>query len=110
MKTLTVFVNDQVAYEHDKATHFDERQLAFLDKMDSDMDRGIKIYGELITHPDTRQRATFVAMNLLKALKQENEPIITASCAYLINRLPALIEVRARDQGNRVSIELVEEH
>jgi len=49
-------------------------------------------------------------MNLLKALKQDNEAIIFVSCAYLTNRLPALIEVRAMDQGNRVTIELVEEH
>ena len=74
------------------------------------MDRGIKIQGELITNPDSRQRATFVAMNLIRALQQSNEAIISASCAYLVNRLPSLIEVRARDQGNTVNLELVEEH
>jgi hypothetical protein len=110
MKTLTVYANDDIAYEYDKETTIDEQKLAFFDKMDGDMDRGIKIQGELITNPDSTQRATFVAMNLIRALRQDNEAIISASCAYLANRLPALIEVRTRDQGNTVNIELVEEH
>jgi len=110
MKSLTIFANDQIAYEYDKETTIDEQRLAFFDKMDSDMDRGIKIQGELITKPDTKQRATFVAMNLIRAIKQDNQAIISASCAYLTNRIPALIEVRARDQGSTVNIELVEEH
>lgn len=109
METLTVYANDEIAYEYNKEIIIDEQKLAFFDKMDSDMDRGIKIQGELITNPDSKQRATFVAMNLIRALGQDNQAIISASCAYIINRLPALIEVRARNQGNTVSIELVEE-
>ena len=77
---------------------------------DSDMGRGIKIRGELLANPDARQKATFVAMNLIRALKQDNQPIIFSSCAYLVNRLPALVEVRANDQGDTVNIDLVEEH
>lgn len=110
MKLLTVFANDDIVYEYDKDKTLDEKQLAFLDKIDGDMERGIKIQGELIPVPDKKQRATFVAMNLIKALKQDNNAIISASCAYLTHRLPALIEVRAKDQGNMVTIELVEEH
>jgi hypothetical protein len=110
MKILTVYTNDEIAYEYDKEASIDEQKLAFLDKMDGDMDRGIKIQGELIPDPDKKQRATFVAMNLLKALKQGNNAVISASCAYLVNRLPALTEVHAKDQGNTVVIELVEEH
>ena len=110
MKKLTIFANDQVAHECDKEIRFEEGQLAFLDKMDSDMNRGIKIQGKLITNPDSKQRATFVAMNLIKALQQDNQAIVHASCAYLINRLPKLVEVHANDQGSAVNIELVEEH
>lgn len=110
MKLLSIFANDKLIYEFDKARELDERQIAFLDKMDGDMGRGIKIQGELILEPDKKQRATFVAINLLKALKQDNNAIIAASCAYLSQRLPALIEVRAKDHGNTVAIELVEEH
>ena len=110
MKTLIIYANDQVAYEYDKETAVDEQKLALFDKMDSDMARGIKIQGELIADPDSKQRATFMAMNLIRAIKQDNQPIVSASCAYLANRLPALIEVHARDKGDTVDIELVEEH
>jgi len=48
-------------------------------------------------------------MNLIKALQQDNEAVITASCAYLVNRFPKLIEVHANDHGNAVKIELLEE-
>ena len=72
MISLTIFANDQISYEYDKETIIDEQRLAFFDKMDSDMDRGIKIQGKLITEPDTKQRATFVAMNLIRAIKQDN--------------------------------------
>lgn len=110
MKTLTVFINDQIAHEYDKELTIDEQKLTFFDKMDADMDQGIKIQGKLIPSPDLKQRATFVAMNLIRALQQDNQAIISASSAYLANRLPSLAEVHARDQGNTVNIELVEEH
>jgi hypothetical protein len=110
MKSLTVFANDQVVFEYDKETALDDQKLAFFDKMDANMARGIKIQGELITDPNAKQRATFVAMNLIRALKQDNQAIIYASCAYLVNRLPSLVEVHARDSGNTVNVELIEEH
>ena len=110
MKLLTIFANDQVAFSYDKESDVDDQKLAFFDKMDADMNRGINIHGELITDPNTKQRAKFVAMNLIRALKQDNQSIILASCAYLANRLPAIIEVHARDSGNTVNVELVEEH
>jgi hypothetical protein len=48
-------------------------------------------------------------MNLIKGLQQENEAIIQASCAYLVNRYPALIEVHVNDDGDAVKIELIED-
>lgn len=110
MKKLTVFINDQVAYECDREIDLEPEQLKFLDKMDNDMDRGVKIQGELIASPDIRQRATFITMNLIKALQQENDAAKFASCAYLIKRMSSLVEVRASDQENSINIELIEEH
>ncbi|MGD8999437.1 MAG: hypothetical protein PVF75_03410 [Granulosicoccaceae bacterium] len=109
MKKVTIFVNNQAVYEYDKEVPIDDQKLAFLDKMDSDMARGIKIQGELIPHPDKHQRATFVTMNFIRALQQENEVLIAAYSAYLANRLPGLVEVHANDHGSRIKIELVEE-
>ncbi|MEA1890980.1 MAG: hypothetical protein U9N50_14535 [Pseudomonadota bacterium] len=109
MNTLTFLVNDQVVHEVDRELVLADEQLAFLDNMDRSMDAGIKLYGELIAEPDIKQRATFVVMNLLRALQQENEAIASVSSAYLVNCCPSLAEVHAKDEGDKVVIELVEE-
>lgn len=110
MKKLTIFVNEQAVYDYDRGNSIGEQQLAFLDKMDSDMKKGIKVKGELIAQPDSQQRAIFVAMNLLKALQQDNDAAISASCAYLVTRNPALIEVHANDGEKTINIEFINEH
>lgn len=81
MDKLGVFINNEIVFEFDRDIRFSDQQLAFLDKMDSDMDQGIKIYGELLTNPDAQQRANFIAMNPVRALQQDNEAVITSSCA-----------------------------
>lgn len=110
MNTLNLFVNEQLTIEYDRSTELDEGQLAFLDVMDKDMDRGLKIDGEMIADPDTKQKATFVTMNLIRALQHEDDARVTVLCAYLATRLPHTVEVHARDQADRIAIEFVEEH
>ena len=107
MKKLTIFINDQVAYECDREMNLEPEQLKFLDKMDNDMDRGVKIQGKQFSRPDDKQRAIFVAMNLIKALQQDNDAAKYVSCAYLVKRLPGLVEVRASDQENTISIDAI---
>ena len=109
MKSLTILVNNQTVFEYDRDMTIEADKLTFLDKMDSDMRRGIKIQGELISDPDTQQRAKFVVMNLIKALQQDNQAVIQASCAYLVHRLPDLVEVQVNDVGSKLDIELVDE-
>jgi len=108
MDNLTIYINNEVVLEFRRDYHIDDEQLAFLDRMDANMDKGIKIYGELLENPNSRQRATFVTMNLIKALQQDNQAIQTASCVYLINRMPELIEVHAKNSDNKIIIELIE--
>ena len=110
MNQLSIIINDQPAFEYDRSKGLDEKQLEFLDRMDQDMQRGFKIHGEMIAEPDRKQKATFVAMNLLRALQQEDHAKIAVSCAYLSSRLPNVVEVHARDQDNRIEIEFVEAH
>ena len=109
MNKLAVFVNNELVFECNREITFEENQLAFLDRMDSDMENGIKIQGELLVKPDSQQRATFVVMNLIKALQQGNEAVLSASCAYLASRHPGLVEVHANDDLESVKVELVEE-
>ena len=107
MEMLAIIVNGELAYEYNKASALSTQQREFLDRMDQDMGRGLKIRGELINNPDTQQRATFMAMNLIKALMQQDEAKIMVSCAYLASRLPGLIEVQARDEDGEVAVELI---
>lgn len=106
---LAVLVNNEQVFEFDRDLAFDEEKLAFFDRMDADMDKGIRIHGELIVAPDSKQRARFVVMNLIKALQQDNQAVISVSCAFLLHRFPALIEIQANDNGDSINIELVEE-
>jgi hypothetical protein len=110
MGFLDIIINDELAFQYDRSTVLDDRQLAFVEQMDRDMDRGIRMYGELITEPDSKQKARFVAMNLLKGLQQQDNARIEVSCAYLGSRLPQVVEVHARDMDGRVNIEFIEEH
>ena len=109
MNTVTLLVNNEAIFKFNKEILLNEEQLAFFDKMDSDMKNGIKLQGKLISKPDAKQRSTFVAMNLIKALQQDNQAAISSSCAYLVDRHPALIEIYAKDHENEIRIELVEE-
>ena len=109
MNKLVIFINHKVVFEFDRVVLLEVEQSSFLDKMDNDMKVGIKIDGELLENPDDLQRATFIAMNLIKALQQNNDATIFATCAYLVNRLPKLIELHANDCDDSIKIEFIEE-
>ena len=109
MNKLVIFINNEVVYEYDRVVMLEVEQSSFLDKMDNDMKVGIKIQSELLENPDDLQRATFIAMNLIKALRQNNDATVFATCAYLVNRLPELIEVHANDYEDSIKIEFIEE-
>jgi len=110
MKNITVFVNNEAVYDYDRDITIEEEQLVFLDKMDSDMEKGIKIKGKLVSKPDSEQRATFVAMNMIKALQQGNDAAIYASSAYLVHRNPTLSEVHVNDEGKTINVEFINEN
>ena len=110
MNKLSLFVNDQLTFEYERSTELDDKQLEFLEKMDKNMESGFRIYGEMIAKPDVQQKATFVTMNLIRALQQEDHAKVAVSCAYLATHLPHTAEVHARDQDDRIAIEFVEEH
>lgn len=109
MSKLSLLLNNEVVYDHDRDIHLEDQQLAFLDKMDADMSKGIKISGQLITNPDEDQRLKFIVLNLIKGLKQENEAVISSSTAYLVARRPALVEVHITDGDSGIDIEFVDE-
>jgi len=104
---LVVLVDDRPQLEYDRGKALPDRQLLYLDRMDSKMDAGIHLDGSSVQNPDPLQRARFVALHLIEALQQDNEALVAASCAYLAQRLPGLQQVRAHLTGDGFTAELV---
>lgn len=104
---LTVFIDDASILEYDRNQRLPGKQREYLDKMDLDMDRGFDLGGEHIDNPDKNERAKFVAMNLIRAIEANNEPMMAATCSYLANRYDDLAEVRANAQGEDMMMDLV---
>ncbi|MDH5446496.1 MAG: hypothetical protein OEY52_13155 [Gammaproteobacteria bacterium] len=107
MKTIKFIINDDVVFEHDKDTAIPEEKAEFLNKMDKDMGKGLKINGELISKPNQEERSRFIVLNLIKAFQQDNHAIISASCAYLMSRIPGLHEVRISHLPENIDIDFV---
>ncbi len=104
---LTIVINgaSQVAYDRGKplAGH----QAEFLDKMDNSMDAGIVLGDVEITSPSMLQRAQFVALQLVSAIRESDEQRVAAMLAYLANRIPELKQVRATSKDQDVGFDFV---
>lgn len=74
------------------------------------MKAGITIHGDFFENPDDLQRARFIAMNLINALQENNDATVFATCAYLVNRMPGLIEIRASGEKENIKVEFIEEN
>jgi hypothetical protein len=106
-RIMAVLLNGIAQLEYDRAKPLPGYQGAYLKKMDAKMDaQGIDIDGHLIRKPDLGQKAQFVAANLVHAIKSNQEPQAAAMCTWLAVRLPDLKQVKVREQGEDVSIEL----
>ena len=107
---MDIYINGEIKFEYNNSNvlnNLDAEKIIFLDKMDLDMNSGIRVNDKLINNPDVKQRATFVAMNLIKGLLQDNGAVIASSCAYLTHRYPTLAEIHANDTDKSISIELI---
>lgn len=104
---VAVLVNGQETIEFDREKPLTELQQQYLDKMDREMDQGIRLGGESIRQPDQIQRAKFVANALLESIQSDNEPRIAATCSYLAVRLPELKQIRADMKDDSFSIDLI---
>src|SRR3990172_12778590 len=104
---LVVVVNGDSIIEYDRGRRLPKQQQQYLDQMDRFMDNGITVGRTTIAEPDPVQRATFVANNLIEALRADNEPVMAAACAYLAVRLPDLKQVKAEEHDDQTTVELV---
>lgn len=61
----------------------------------------------MITSPDKMQRLNYVAMSLLYGIESESEGMISATCGYLVNRLPELNQIRSVEEGEEITMDLI---
>jgi hypothetical protein len=104
---LVVVVNGEAQVEYHRGRALAQKQRACLDGMDAQMAGGVQLGGEQVDSPDTLQKAQCVAIQLIEALKNGNDAMIAAGCAYLATRLPSLSQVRASLVDGGFSAELV---
>lgn len=104
---MAVLINDVAQLEYDRNKVLSDYQLTYLDTMDKKMDEGIDIDGENIKSPELNQKIQFVAANMLSAMKSNDEGMTSALCTYLATRLPDLKQIKIKEEGEAVSMDLV---
>lgn len=104
---LTVLVNGEPHLEYHRGKPLADAQRGYLDRMDEQMSGGVLLGGVEVARPDTLQRAQFVAIQVIEALRDGNDALSAAGCAYLATRLPDLTQVKARLVDGGFSAELV---
>lgn len=104
---FAVLINGVPELEFDRDKTLPEKQQYFLDVMDKELSKQIVMGDEVIDNPDLHQRAQFVAINLINALKSGEDSLAAAMCSYLALRVPDLKKLDVKDQGGQVVIDLV---
>lgn len=104
---LAVVIDGERVLHYDRGQPLPEAQRAYLDRMDRQMDAGFELWGERIEVPDRRQRATFVAGQLIQALASGDDALAAAATSYLALRYPGLKQVRADFEGESYTVQLI---
>lgn len=104
---FAVVINNVPELEYDRDKSLSDQQQQFLEKMDRELAGQIVIGGQVIEQPDLHQRAQFVAINLLNALKNGNDALAAAMCSFLALRVPGLKKLDIKDQDGQAVIDLV---
>ena len=104
---LAIVVNQELVLEYDRNHPLDDRQKSSLNNIEAKLDLGIRVDDQFIAQPTVRDRATFIANQLLHAYLNDDDPKIAICCAYLASRLPELKQIRSTHHPDRISIQLV---
>ena len=105
---FAVIFNDVPQLEYDRTKRLPERQHQFLEKMAQELNSQIVMGEKVIQNPGLEEKAQFVAINLVNALKTSNDSVAAAMCSYLAIRIPDLKQVKVSEDSNgKVLIDLV---
>jgi len=102
-----VSLNSNKVLEYHRDRTLKQSQLEDLKRIDTKLDKGISIAGKFISTPNPQEKAVFIANQLVIALKDDNEPAIALTSAYLATRYSDLKHLKISTTDDRVSIELI---
>lgn len=106
-ETLVFVINETPEIEFQRSVALSQAQLNDLDALDKKMDKGIELGSDTISAPNQRDRATYIANQLVNAYTQGQESIAALCLTYLGQRLPQLLQIKAEIHSDRVSIQLI---
>lgn len=101
---LVIQLNQQTVLEYDRNTRLPGKQRGFLDQMDIDMNHGIVLERQRYANPDRLQRGSYVAMKLIQAIQTNDNSMVNAMCAYLVNRLPDLNQIGFEESEEEITV------
>ena len=104
--TLRLVLDAEQVLSYDRRQRLPGIQRRFLDQMDADMDRGIRLQDVQIENPEPEQRLHYVALTLVHAVLDANDNLKLACCAYLADRYPDLAQVVARQDSDNIHLQL----
>ncbi len=107
MSILVAVVEGDAVIEYDRSRALPPKQLEYLDKMDEKMDISIPGGQGNVFAPDQEQKAQFVASQLMMAIENDDESLISASMAYLAIRIESLKQVSSKMSGGQKEITLI---
>ncbi len=72
---------------------------ATFERLDREMDQGIRLGRNWYPEPDPLQRCQFAADKLLTALETDNEGLARISAGYIVQRMPGVRQVTLDHSG-----------
>ena len=68
-------------------------------RLDSDMDKGIRLGTQFVKNADTTERCQYAANKLLTAIETHNEGLAMLSAGYVISRMPDVSGIKIDNNG-----------
>jgi len=106
-KYLEIILDDQSVLKYERR-RLPGLQRSALDRMDEDMQAGIRIDDQVITDPARQQCALFVVTQLHQAIGSERSNKAMLMCSWLATRLPDLRQILISTNNDRITCEFIQ--
>jgi len=101
----------QEVLSYDRSQKLPKKQQEYLNILDKQMDEGFVLSDKKIEQPNLQQKTQFIALNLVNALSQNDDNTALIMFTYLVNRMPALKQAKARSKqteaGQQIGVEFI---